>query len=400
VSVPASTAAGRAAPRACMLSFYFEPSYSGSAIQARNLSRYLMRRGIEVQVVSANLTGSPEREVMDGITVWRLPVSKNPKWQVPSFLFRLAWFLFRHRKSYDVVHAHGTFQHVTASLVARLSGKKSLLKVAMANSDIAFQRQGRLWSRFNRFLVSRFDEFIATSKIVEQEFADHGFARERVNAIPNGVDTEVYRPCDSVAEKRALRARLGLTDRPTICFVGIVIARKNVDFALRVWRAVHARGIDGQLVIVGPLPGRTDVGDQRYYESLREYVEREGLTGKVVFTDLQKDVVSYLRASDAFLFPSRQEGMPNALLEAMAVALPCIASKISGTEDLLQQGRTGYLYPLDDEAAFAECLAGVLTNRAEAQRVGSAAREFIQKSYSLDSISARYDVLYRRLLSN
>lgn len=379
-----------------MISFYFEPHYSGSAIQCRALSRYLKRRGVGVQIVSANTTGSPAYELIDGIPVWRLPVPRDGVWQVQSFLWSLAVFLFRQRKTYDVVHAHGTLQHVTASLVARLLGKKSLLKVAMADSDIAFDRQGRLWGRINRFLVSRFDQYIATSRIIEQEFASHGFSAARVNAIPNGVDTEIYRPAD-VAERRELRTRLGLADKPTAVFVGIITARKNVDFVLRAWRDARSRGIDGQLLIVGPLPTSNE-GDRRYYDSLQKFIATEGLTGSVVFAGYQKDVVSYLRAADVFLFPSRQEGMPNALLEAMAVGLPSIASRISGTEDLIRHGSTGFMFPLDQEAAYSASLTEVLSQPALAARVGQEAREFIMQSYSLAAISSRYEGIYRGLL--
>jgi glycosyltransferase involved in cell wall biosynthesis len=380
-----------------MISYFFEPHYSGSAIQCRALSRYLKRRGVGVQIVSANTTGSPDYELIDGIPVWRLPVPREGVWQVPSFLLSLAVFLFRQRHNYDVVHAHGTLQHVTASLVARVLGKKSLLKVAMANSDIAFARQGRIWGRLNRFLVSRFDQFIATSRIIEDEFAAEGFSAARVNAVPNGVDTEVYRPANA-AERRELRARLGLADKPTAVFVGIITARKNVDFVLRAWREAKARGIDGQLLIVGPLPAANNEGDRRYFEALQKFVAAEGLTGSVVFTGYQKDVVSYLRASDVFLFPSRQEGMPNALLEAMAVGLPSIASKISGTEDLIRHGSTGFMFPLDEEPGFSASLVDVLTQPALAARVGQEAREFILESYSLAAISGRYEGIYRGLL--
>jgi glycosyltransferase involved in cell wall biosynthesis len=384
--------------RACMISFYFAPHYSGSAIQARNLSRYLQRRGIGVQVVSANLTGSPASEVLDGIHLFRLPVLRSGPWQVPSFLLGLAVFLIRNRRNYEVVHAHGTFQHVTASLVARLLGKKSLLKVAMAGSDIAFARQGRLWGRFNRFLVNRFDQFIATSKVIQREFAEHGFGPDRVHLIPNGVDMDVYRPPDSAQEKRDLRARLKLADKPTVCFVGIVNARKNVDFVLRVWRQVRAHGVVGQLLIVGPLPAATDVADYRYYQELQEFVAKEAMQHSVIFTGFQPDVASYLRASDLFLFPSRQEGMPNALLEAMAVGLPSVASRISGTEDLIEQGKSGFMFPLDDEPAFARTVADLLRDPATARRVGAAAKRFVEASYSLGAVAERYEEIYRRLL--
>jgi glycosyltransferase involved in cell wall biosynthesis len=384
--------------RACMVSYFFWPNYSGSAIQARRLCHALRERGVEVQIVSANLAGAPSREIIDGgIPLTRLRVGGNAALQVPFFLIRLFWFLIRHRGSYDVVHAHGTFQHVTASLAARLMGRKSLLKVAMANSDIAFDGQGRLWGSFNRFCVRRFSGFIAISKIIQREFLDRGIPRERIHFLPNGVDTDVCRPAADVAERRATRATLGLPERRTIAFVGIVNPRKNVDLALRVLRDVVAGGIDAQLVVVGPLPAPEE-GDWRYFQSLQAFAAEHRLTERLKFAGQQPNVAEYLRAADLFLFPSKQEGMPNALLEAMAAGLPCVASRISGSEDLIDDGRTGYLIALDDEPAFSTRVAGLLADDGQAQRVGSAARSFIEASFSLRSLAANYEKIYRELV--
>jgi glycosyltransferase involved in cell wall biosynthesis len=380
-----------------MLSYYYAPHYSGSAIQARNLSHHLQTRGVELFVVSANLTGSAECEVVEGIPVYRLPVVKTPSLQVLSFMLRLAMFLIRRRNTYDVIHAHGTLQHTIASLVARLLGKGALLKVAMAHSDIDFKGQGRLWGRANRYLVSRFDRYIATSRIIQEEFRQHSFANGRVHLMPNGVDTDTFRPCATRAEKSQLRASLGLPDRLTVCFVGIIISRKNVDLAVRAFREVRRAQIDAQLVLVGPLPERSDAGAWRYYEELLQYVEREGLKDSVIFTGLQPTAANYLRASDVFLFPSKQEGMPNALLEAMSSGLPSVASKISGTEDLIEQGSNGFMFALEDEPAFARTLIELLRNPELSQCVGEQARRFVEKSYSLRALSARYEQIYRDL---
>lgn len=385
--------------RVCMLSYYYAPHYSGSAIQARNLSLYLQPRGVELFVVSANMTGSAEYELVDGIPVYRLPVAKDPSLQVPSFMLGLAMFLIRRRNSYDVIHAHGTLQHAIASPVARLLGKRTILKVAMANSDIDFEGQGRLWGRANRYMVSRFDRYIATSRIIQDEFNRHSFANGRVHLMPNGVDTDTYRPCATRQEKSELRASLGLPDKPTVCFVGIIISRKNVDLALRAWHEVRREQIDAQLVLVGPLPERSDAAAWRYYEELLAYVEREGLKDSVIFTGFTPAVASYLRASDIFLFPSKQEGMPNALLEAMSSGLPSVASKISGTEDLIEQGSNGFMFPLEDEPAFARTLIELLRDPELTERVGDQARRFVERSYSLRALSASYEQIYRDLIA-
>ena len=196
-------------------------------------------------------------------------------WQVPSFLWSLAVFLFRQRNRYDVVHAHGTLQHVTASLVARLLGKKSLLKVAMADSDIDFGRQGRHVGTHQSLPGEPVRSYIATSRIIRKEFASHGFAPGRVYAIPNGVDTEIYRPARRRQEKSRAARRLELADKPTAVFVGIIISAQERRFRVaRVARSATAAASTRQLVHRRPAARTQRRGRRRYLRTAAEVHER------------------------------------------------------------------------------------------------------------------------------
>ena len=382
-----------------MLSFYFHPAYSGSAVQAYNLCRYLLRRGVTPEVVSANLTGSPSAEEIGGIRVRRLHLLKRKSFQIPSFGLSLAWYLLRNRREYQIVHAHGTLQHAVASVMCRVLGKKSILKIAMGNSDIAFQRQGRTWGRVNRFLVRRFDRYIATSAEVFRECMAQGLDPSRVLLIPNGVDTVKFRPAESDEERRRARCALGLPDKSIVCFVGIMDARKNVDGILRVWRSVVRSGVVGHLVLIGPEPLDNDGKRSTFCEQLRRFVADEGLADTVTFAGRQADVASYLQSADIFFFPSRREGMPNVLLEAMASGLACVASSIGGSVDLIEHGRTGYLASLDDEEGMAGIIQALLGDAERSRELGRAARQAVVDGFSLEVTADRYAHLYRELLA-
>lgn len=383
--------------RACMLSFYFRPSYSGSAIQALNLARQLAKSGVHSRFLSANLTGSPRDEIIEGIPVRRLRVARSGGLQIPGFWLGIAWTMFRERGSIDIIHAHGTLQHTIASLVGRLLRKPTILKIAMAGSDLAFDRQGRLFGRVNERLVRRFDCFIATSREVYDECIARGLDPARIHAIPNGVDTTVFAPAASRDAKKLLRQRLGLADRPTVCFVGVLDARKNVDGILRIWSFARQRAGKCRLVLVGPRPRDGNPAESRYYQDLLEFVRSHRLEDEVVFVGPQPDIASYMRCADVFLFPSRREGMPNVLLEAMASGLACVTSRAAGTSDLVQHGRNGYMFDIDDEAGMAEKVADLLLDHPAAERIGTEARATIERGFSLDATARRYAELYRRL---
>ena len=394
--LPTFESPGGRPPRICMVSFYFHPEYSGSSIQALNLSTALRQHGCESFIVSANLSGSPEHELFQGIPVHRRPVLRARDAQIPSFWLSLAWFLVRRRHEYDLIHAHGTLQHTIAGLIGRLVGKPSILKVAMADSDLAFERQGRLWGTINSLLVARFSQFIATTEAIQHEFERRQLDTGRVSLIPNGVDTSRYAPV-SPAERALLRRKLGLPAGPLVTFVGIVTRRKNLDGIARIWRRLADRGLGGHLAIVGPVPGgETDP----FYRELLDFIRREGLESSVSFVGHKPDPLSYLQASDAFLFPSRQEGMPNAVLEAMACGLPCLVSSGAGTDRIITEGVNGFLRDLDDEDGFADALERLFVQSDLRERIGAAARRTIVELYSLKAIAARYMSLYQDLLGS
>lgn len=382
--------------RVCMVSFYFHPHYSGSAIQAHNLCRHLQLTGVESFIVSANLTKSTADEHITGIRVYRLPVVNSQNLRVATFWISLTIFLFRHRRAFDVIHAHGTFQHGIVSLIGRLLGKRMVLKIAMADSDIAFHRQGRVLGRLNRWLVQRFDIVIATSRAILDECVAQGL---RVRLIPNGVDTGHFDPPVSPADRRALRERLGLPAVPIVVFVGVMNPRKNIDVILQVWRELCRRGVKGHLLLVGPLQTLPDGGLSEYCRGLQQFVAREGLTDSVTFAGRKSDIANYLRCADVFYFPSRQEGMPNALLEAMATGLPVVASDIGANSELIQHGRSGYLLPVDDERSQTDALERLLNDSATSIEIGSAARRFVLENCSLCATAKAYRELYLELLS-
>jgi glycosyltransferase involved in cell wall biosynthesis len=382
-----------------MLSFYFRPSYSGSAVQAMNLAKRLAGLGVSARLVSANLTGSLPYETVEGLPVRRLPVAKSADLQILSFWLSLAWTLVHERSSIDIIHAHGTLQHTIASIVGRFLGKPTILKIAMANSDLAFERQGRIWGRVNRSLVRKFDCFIATSSEVYDECITRGLPPSRVHSIPNGVDTNTFAPAASRDARSVLRKHLGLANRPTVCFVGVLDARKNVDGVLRIWRTARQQMDSGQLVLVGPRPRDEGTTESRYYQGLLDYIRDHDLEDEVVLAGEQTDVASYLRCADVFLFPSRREGMPNVLLESMASGLACVASRVAGASDLVRHGQNGYLFDVDDEGGMGNAVRSLLMDPNAAEMIGAKARETVEREFSLETTARRYADLYRSLMA-
>jgi glycosyltransferase involved in cell wall biosynthesis len=246
----------------------------------------------------------------------------------------------------------------------------------------------------HRALAERFDRYIATTPAIVDEFAERGLDPAKVRFLPNGVDTDLYAPVDH-AQRAALRRLHGLPDGPIVTFVGIIIARKNVDGTLRIWAECVRRGAPGHLVLLGPVP--RDANGEEFERQLRVYIAEHGLEGRVTFAGRQARVVQRLQASDIFLFPSRQEGMPNSVLEAMSCALPCVLSSTAGMHDVVQTEKNGMIRELQDEAGLADAVWTLLGNASLREQIGTEARRTVKNRFSLEALAQQYHDMYGEL---
>jgi glycosyltransferase involved in cell wall biosynthesis len=139
------------------------------------------------------------------------------------------------------------------------------------------------------------------------------------------------------------------------------------------------------------------VGDGVLRAELEARTRALGLSGNVVFTGARDDIAEMLAMLDLVVVPSLTEGMSNALLEAMAMARPVVATAMGGNVDVIEDGATGVLVPPRDPEALAEALLRLLGDPDRARRLGAAARERARAEHSLEGMVARYQDLYRGL---
>ncbi len=151
---------------------------------------------------------------------------------------------------------------------------------------------------------------------------------------------------------------------------------------------VHEQAPDARLIIVGS--GRI----QSQFECMANAL---GIAESVEFAGLQSDVPAQLHRGSIGVLPSRWEGMPNALLEATACGLACVATSVSGSEDIIQHGYNGLLVESEDYGSMAQALLTLLCDPELVQKYGHAARLTTEKHYSLKHITDMYIELYYRL---
>jgi len=123
------------------------------------------------------------------------------------------------------------------------------------------------------------------------------------------------------------------------------------------------------------------------------------LENAIRFTGMRADVPRLLLAADLFVFPTLWEGMPNALLEAMAYRLPCVASAIPEVQEVMVHGESGYLFPARQSAPLAQALITLLSDAALRQRLAQGSRAVVEKRYSVAGMWEAYAGLFEQLLS-
>lgn len=371
--------------RVCYLISQFHPIASGAERQALAQGRELVRRGHPVHVVTRHFPGLSADEVVEGVRVHRWVRTSNlgPLFGL-TFVAGVIRALRRLRPHYDIVHTHQALWESIATGLGRdlLRGAPVLVQPASSGYYGEAEEMARTKGfPLLRRLALRNPHFAAISADIERQWRALGVPAERIVRMASGVDAEHFHPGPSLVEAIP-------PPRPRVVFTGRLHPQKNLDLLLDAWPEVTRR-TGANLVLVGDGPDRA---------RLQERARALGVGDRVHFAGAVPDPAEHLRAADVFALPSVAEGMSNSLLEAMATALPCLASDIGGNTDLLDHGRTGLLVPFGDPNAWSVALIRVLEDSALARRLGDAAREHIDASFALPVVVDRYLELYRHLL--
>ena len=395
--------------RVLLLTETFHPEIGGGERQAHLLSRALVRRGHEVTIITRRSRPElPSERLDDGVRVIRIGPTGRGRWKKWGLAVSAIEPLVRLRSRADVVFVSGyRIMGMPAVLITKMLGRTCVLK-ADSSGEMSgeFFRAGlsrfhlapassavRLFVGSRNALLRRADAFIAISSEIARELRAHGVPAERIHQLPNAVDMGHCRPAN-FAERAALRRRLGLPDGPVVIYTGRLVSYKGLPLLLRVWCELHRSGTPGTLVLVGS--GGTDMHNCE--NDLREYVAHERLDDSVVFAGEVDNVDDYLRASDAFVFPTENEAFGVSLVEAMACGLPSVATPVGGIPDFLVDGRNGLLAEPGNFAQLRDRIAVLAAGGDAVSALGRAARETVVSRFSIDAVVERYLGVFESLL--
>jgi glycosyltransferase involved in cell wall biosynthesis len=382
-----------------MVTGAYHPEISSGGLQSQLIAK-AMTGLAEVRVLTTAIAmGNPRHETIDGIEVTRIHVrmsSTASKLRAAVVMLRELAVLMRWC---DVVHVHGvSSKNVIVATMAKLVGRPYLLSLHTSGADEpdAIRKSGVLaWWAFRS--ASR---YLAVSPALVKAAIESGIPAHRIEYVPNGIDTARFCPA-TLEKRRQLRTALGHdVDRPVVLFVGFFSHDKQPRVLFDAWlRLRDSHQADTSLVFVGATKSDYHEVDEGLVDAMRAEAARRGLGDRVTFTGAVHNVHDYFRMADVFVLPSRREGLPVALMEAMSSGLPSVASRLPGaTDTLIEDGVSGRLVPPGDVEAFAGAVNVMLSDPGAAARMGAAGRTVIARDFSAATIAARWIDNYRTAL--
>lgn len=382
--------------RVLMVSQRMLPYTAGAEVKLIDLARYFPAASAQAQIVTTKYArGLARDETIQGVRVYRLKVLRAPvrlaRLLDPlvklSQLLSMAFYVAACGRSFHLIHANCvSASSLGAILGAKLCGRRVLIEPSFVGSDGELNKLRRSFAaRLLIGLLKLADRFAANSQETADELIALGIAPERIAAVKNGVDLEVFHPA-SETEKERLRSQLGLPPGKTVIFVGQLIERKGVSELLEAWREVASAVPDANLLFAGD-------------GLLSEVVKREAAihSPRVTYLGVRKDVAELMRASDALALPSRNESFGNVLIEAMASGLPVVTGRTGLALQIALDGVVGRVVDGQAPASIACALREILASpalRAEFGRRGRMAAE----QYDIRQVARDYLSLYSSML--
>lgn len=342
-------------------------------------------------------------------SLWSANNKTQSRWDRLRWSLELLWMLVRRRKEYDIVHFHALGWGVFLSpLVLHPLGKKIVFTMSLYGNDNPSYILQRPRGRFQVNLLRRFDGFIGLSPALVKDAIANGF--RNVTCLANFLAVPQLDQELDAAEiqkiKAQSRAKLGIApDAQVLLFVGSIIYRKGVDVLVDAFIDLARQYPKMVLLLAGPQSeAESNSVDEHFVDRLKENIRINALQDRVFWLGIVKDqttLVDSYRTADIFVFPTRNEGSPNVLAEAMSASLPVITSSLPGITDVLvSNGISGMLVQPNDADGFAIAVAGLLQDDARRIAMGSAGKKIAVEKFGFSAYCEELANFYKSLMND
>lgn len=288
----------------------------------------------------------------------------------------------------DIVHSH---DYKTNFYTWLLSKRESVIPLATLHGYTGHSRREHVYYAADKRLVRRFPLLIAVSAELRNELVRTGSSPARVIRVLNGIDELAFKRDEQ--RRQAARAELGLSrDAFVIGTVGRLEPQKRFDVLMAAFRTLRrAPGGENMRLVI--------VGDGSLATTLAADIQRLSLDGDCVLVGHRGDVAFLHNAFDVFVQSSDYEGTPNAVLEAMALETPLVATDVGGTSELVTNEVHGLVVPPGQPDAIAAAVREIVAHPATARARTARARERVERELSFHARMTTIDGIYARLVN-
>ena len=401
----------------CIVSAILPPAYGGAEVASFKYAiRLNEEKDSDVIIIGWDRTGAYKQSDIKYDFVHAVQFSENPKdaegiliyfqqinhmWNCFRALVKPMWKL---RHKYDYIHNFNsgfTFNRVSI-FVAKLLGKKVITETSLVGDDDPLSL-GRFpnWKdyfkpKFIRYLFYKMaDRYVSKSQVITEIFERSGIPMSKVVQIPYSVDIEKFKPL-APGTKCAMRKKLNIWEEGLIIlFVGGINVRKGVHLLLEAFLLIEKKFTELKLLIVGP----TYKYDKKYISDLKEKIKWSGVEDRIILKeDNIGNVDEYMKSSDIFILPSKQEGFPISIVEAMSSGLAVIGSDIPEiSKAQIDDGVDGHVFASGDSTKLAGVIDKVISSKNRISELGVAARKKAIANWSTTIVDESYKELYRSI---
>jgi glycosyltransferase involved in cell wall biosynthesis len=290
----------------------------------------------------------------------------------------------------NLIHAHDYKTDLFAYIVRALLRRRALSLHSTAHGWALLGTRGELYRRLDLFLLRRFDHVLAVSHATKNGLTSAGIPPTSISVLHNAIDTETWSP--SRGHPGYQEGWGSVSYFPIIGYVGRITPEKDLHTWLRVAALVAQQFPHARFVLVG------DGKDEVLLKELQHQVGALGIAKQVVFHGYQESPLNSYRTFDIFLLTSTTEGLSNSLLEAMAMGLPTVVTRVGGNEELVADGHTGYVLSAGDVHGLAQAIITLAQNEQLRRAMGQAGRERIEHAFSFIHRLQRIESLYEHLV--
>ena len=350
-----------------------------------------------------------DRCLQSGVRMLRIPElvrELSPKQDLLAL--RRLTFLCRKERP-DIVHTHTSKAGILGRIAARRAGVPIVVHTPHGHVFHSYESRWRtrLFVALEQFCAGKADRLVALTENERREHLELQVGRqEQWVTIHSGVDFGPFQP--ELRSDPRLRAEWQIpAEARVVGTVGRLVPIKGQSFLLEAFSQMAKGDPKLHLLLVGDGPLREDLLAQARALGLCVVDHMGGslrLDGsptapRVHFLGLRKDVARCMAVMDLFVLPSLNEGMGRVLVEAMAMSLPCIGSRVSGIPDVIVEGETGLLVPARDSEALATAIGALLNDEARSRRMGELGRDRVVPEWGQARMIEKLDLLYRELLA-